>query len=109
MTSRRGRRYLLVRFLAKDQVSEQAVESAVAASVSQMFGRFGVAQMNVRLIGLDSAGDKAVLRCASESVERLRAALGMILEVNQHPAAAMVLRSSGTIRGLKVRIQRRRR
>jgi RNase P/RNase MRP subunit POP5 len=73
-----------------------------------MFGRFGVAQMNVRLIGIDPAGEKAVLRCASESVERLRAALAMISEVNQQTAAAMVLRSSGTIRGLKVRIQRRR-
>ena len=74
-----------------------------------MFGRFGVAEMKLRLIGLDLAGDKAVLRCALDSVERLRAALAIISEVNQQTAAAMVLRSSGTIRALMVRIQRRQR
>ena len=65
--------------------------------------------MNVRLIGLDPVGDKAVFRCTLESVERLRAVLAMIPEVNQQPAAAMVIRSSGTIRGLKVRVRRRQR
>jgi RNase P/RNase MRP subunit POP5 len=65
--------------------------------------------MKVRMIGLDPAGDKAALRCARGSVEKLRAAVAMISHVSGQPAAAMVIRSSGTIRALKVRIQRRQR
>lgn len=65
--------------------------------------------MNVRLIGLDPVGNKAVFRCTLESVERLRAVLAMISQLDQQPAAAMVIRSSGTIKGLKVRVRRRQR
>jgi RNase P/RNase MRP subunit POP5 len=74
-----------------------------------MFGKFGSAEMRVRLIGLNPAGDKAVFRCALGSVEKLRAALAMIARMNGQPAAAMVARSSGTIKALGVRIQRRQR
>jgi RNase P/RNase MRP subunit POP5 len=84
------------------------VEDAVVRSVEYMFGKFGAAEMKVRMIGLDPAGDKAALRCALGSVEKLRAAVAMISHVNGQPAAAMVIRSSGPIRALNVRIQRRR-
>jgi RNase P/RNase MRP subunit POP5 len=50
-----------------------------------------------------------VFRCTLESVERLRAALAMISQINQQAAGAMVIRSSGTIRALKVRMRRRQR
>jgi RNase P/RNase MRP subunit POP5 len=65
-----------------------------------MFGRFGTAEMKLRVIGFAPVSDKVVLRCSLESVEKLRAALAIISYANQQPAAAMVIRSSGTIRGL---------
>jgi len=65
--------------------------------------------MKVRLIGLDPIGNKGVFLCTLELVERLRAALAMISQINQQPAAAMVIRSSGTIKALKVRMRRRQR
>jgi RNase P/RNase MRP subunit POP5 len=74
-----------------------------------MFGRFGAAEMKVRMIGLHPTGDKAAVRCALGSVEKLRAAVAMISHVNGQLAAAMVIRSSGTIRALKAQIQRRQR
>jgi len=61
------------------------------------------------MIDLNPAGDKAVIRCAANSVQKLRGALAMISRVGGEPAAAMVVRSSGTIKGLGVRIQRRQR
>jgi RNase P/RNase MRP subunit POP5 len=107
--SRRGHRYLLVRFLAKDPLSALAIEEAVFGSVEQMFGKFGAAEMKLRVIGLGSVSDHVVLRCSLESVEKLRAALAMISFANQQPAAAMVIRSSGTIRGLGVHTHQRKR
>jgi RNase P/RNase MRP subunit POP5 len=65
--------------------------------------------MKTRMIGLNSIGDEAVVRCAVSSVEKLRTALAMISHLDGQPAAAIVVRSSGTIKGLGVRIQRRQR
>jgi len=107
--NRNGHRYLLVRFLTEDPAPAQAIEDAVVRSIEHMFGKFGAAEMKVRMIGVDPVGDKAALRCALRSVEKLRAAVAMISRVNAQPAAAMVIRSSGTIRALRVRIQRRQR
>lgn len=107
--NRTAHRYLLVRFLTKGPVSTQAIEEAVDRSVEQMFGKFGSAEIKARLIGLGSVGDKAAFRCARQSVEKLRAALAMISHVNGQPAAAMVIRSSGTIKALRMRFERRQR
>jgi RNase P/RNase MRP subunit POP5 len=95
--------------VTKDPFPAQAIEDAVVRSIEHLFGKFGAAEMKVRMIGLDPVGDKAALRCSSGSVEKLRAAVAMISYVNAQPAAAMVIRSSGTIRALKVRMQRRQR
>ena len=107
--NRSGHRYLLVKLLTKDPPSAQTVADTINSSVEQMFGKFGSAEMKVRLIGLDPAGEKAVVRCALGSVQRLRGALATIVRVNGQPAGAMVVRSAGTIKGLDIRMQRRQR
>ena len=100
---------MLVKLLTKDPPSVQTVADTISSSVEQMFGKFGSAEMKVRLIGFDPAGDKAVLRCALGSVQKLRAALAMIVRMNGQPAGAMVVRSAGTIKALGIRMQRRQR
>jgi ribonuclease P/MRP protein subunit POP5 len=108
-TNRNSHRYLLVRFITKDAVTTKVIEQTVRRSVEDMVGKLGSAEMNVRFIGFQEADGRAVFRCKSGSVERLRAALALVTHVDGNPAAAMVLRSSGTIKALKVRIPRRRR
>lgn len=93
--------------MTKNPASVRTIEEVVVRSVEQMFGKFGAAEMKLRMIGLDSTGDKAAFRCALGSVEKLRAAVAMISQIEGQPAAAMVIRSSGTIKALRVRIQRR--
>jgi RNase P/RNase MRP subunit POP5 len=106
--NRSTRRYLLVRFITKDGITTKVIEQTVRRSVEDLVGKLGSAEANVRLIGFEELERKAVFRCKSESVERLRAALALVTHANGNPVAAMVLRSSGTIRALKVRIPRRR-
>jgi len=108
-TNRKSQRYLLVRFITNETVTTKAIEQTVRRSVQDMVGKLGSAEMNVRLIGFQEADGRAVFRCKSGSVERLRAALALVTHVDGNPAAAMVLRSSGTIKALKARIPRRRR
>ena len=109
MRNRSSKRYLLVRFITKDAATTKVIEQTVRHSVEDLLGKLGSAEMNVRLIGFQESDGKAVFRCKSGSVERLRAALALVTHVDGNPAAAMVLRSSGTIKALKVRIPRRRR
>jgi len=107
-TNRNSQRYLLVRFITNETVATKVIEQTVRRSVQDMVGKLGSAEMNVRLIGFQEADGRAVFRCKSESVEKLRAALALVTHVDGNPAAAMVLRSSGTIKALKARIPRRR-
>jgi ribonuclease P/MRP protein subunit POP5 len=97
-----------VRFITNETVATKIIEQTVRQSVHDVVGKLGSAEMNVRLIGFQEADGIAVFRCKSGSVERLRAALALITHVDGNPAAAMVLRSSGTIKALKARIPRRR-
>jgi RNase P/RNase MRP subunit POP5 len=98
-----------VKFLAKNPITVQGVQDAVERSAEQMFGRFGSAEMKLRLVGLDSASGKGVLRCTLMSVEKLRASVALISQINGQTAMGTIIRSSGTIRGLGVRIPRRQR
>lgn len=87
----------------------EGVKEAIERSVERMFGKFGLAEMNMRLIGHDSGSGKAVLRCELKSVEKLRAAVALTSMVSGQAAMASIICSSGTIRGLGVRIPRRQR
>lgn len=107
--NRGSQRYLFVRFLTNGEVSAKVIEHNVRRSVQHVVGKLGSAEMNLRLIGFQEADGKAVFRCRSASVEKLRTALAFITHIDGNPAAAMVLRSSGTIKALGVRIPRRRR
>jgi len=105
--NRRSRRYLLIRFLTKEAVSAKALEQTVRRSVEEIVGKFGSAEMNMRVIDIQETDGKGILRCKSQRVESLRAVLALITNVDGTPAAAMVLRSSGTIKALKAGIPRR--
>jgi len=84
------------------------VKQVIFRSVEGILGKLGSAEMKGRLIAFEQATGRAVFRCDAGSVEELRAAVALITRVNGTPAAAMVTRSSGTIKSLKLEIQRRR-
>lgn len=77
--------------------------------IEDMVGKLGAAEMKARMIGFEEAEGKAVFRCTSKSVDTLRAALALMTHMDGNPVAAMVVRSSGTIKALKVRIRQHRR
>lgn len=106
--NRGSQRYLLVRFLASEPITERVAQQAVYRSIEEMFGSFGSAEISARMVSFDEASAHGVFRCKTGSVERLRAALALMTHIDGSSVAAMVLRSSGTIKGLKVRFKRHR-
>ena len=101
-------RYLLVKFFGRDPLSAKVVERAVHRSIEDMLGQLGSAELRTRMISFEETDSKGVFRCNSRSVEKLRAVLALMTHVDSSPVAAIVVRSSGTIKGLKVRVQRHR-
>jgi RNase P/RNase MRP subunit POP5 len=99
---RRSHRYVLVDFFAKTPLSSKAAEQAVHCSIEEMLGKLGSAEIRARMIGFDETRCRAVFRCDSRSIEKLRAVLALMTNIGGNPVAMMVLRSSGTIRGLKI-------
>jgi len=108
MANSHSQRYLLIRFFTKDPISAETVKQTVFRSVEDMLGKLGSAQMKARLIAFEQTTGRAVFRCDAGSAEKLRAAVALITHANGKPAAAMVTRSSGTIKSLKLGIQRHR-
>lgn len=100
--NRRSHRYVLVKFFAKTPLSSKVAEQAVHRSIEEMLGKLGSAEIRARMISFDETRCRAVFRCNSRSTERLRAVLALITNVDGNPVAAMVLRSSGTIKALKM-------
>ncbi len=107
--NRPSMRYFLVKFVARDPISADVLENALYGSIERMFGKFGSEELRTRFIAFEESSKLAVVRCTSASVEKLRTALLLMREVDGAPLAAGVLRSSGTIRGLKVRVRGLRR
>jgi ribonuclease P/MRP protein subunit POP5 len=100
--NRRSHRYVLVEFFAKTPLFSKVAEQAVHRSIEEMLGKLGSAEMRARMISFDETRCRAVFRCDSRSIEKLRAVLALMTNVDGNPVAVMVLRSSGTIRGLKI-------
>jgi RNase P/RNase MRP subunit POP5 len=100
--NRRSHRYVLVDFFANTPLSSKVAEQAVYRSIEEMLGKLGSAEMRARMISFDETRCRAVFRCDSRSIEKLRAVLALTTNVDANPVAVMVLRSSGTIRGLKM-------
>ena len=95
------RRYLLVRVLSNEKVSEKDFTSALTMVAQNLFGSVGLLQISPRIVRYDCLRSEAILKCREESVERLRSVVAVLTQVAGHQAAAFVIHSSGTIRALR--------
>jgi RNase P/RNase MRP subunit POP5 len=102
-------RYLLVKFLMTDAVSAQRVEQSVRTHMEEMLGKVGLSEMKARVLAVDEQKSTAMLRCDLSAVERLRAVLALMRQMDGRPVAAFTLRSSGTIKGLGTKLRQVRR
>jgi len=101
--NRRDRRYLLVKVVASKALTKKVFSESLAASVEHLFGHIGLAEISPQVVTYDQECSTALVKCSREGAQKLRATLALITEIENSPAAAFVLRASGTIRGLRRR------
>ena len=104
MPKRVRRRYLALKVVSEQAVTERAVMNAVWKAILQLFGEYGASQTDLSLMEADSQRNCAVVRCSHKSLERTRASIASITEINGKPAVVHVMGVSGTLRALRKKV-----
>jgi ribonuclease P/MRP protein subunit POP5 len=100
MVKREKRRYLALEVAGDQPVDEGAVLDAVQASVIRLFGEYGASKTNLKMIKSIPEKRQFVICCSHVMLEKVRAAIASIMEVNGKPAAMHVVGVSGTLKAL---------
>jgi len=95
------RRYLALRVVSEQHVTERAVMGAVWNAVLELFGEYGASQTNVSFIKYDPQRNYAVVRCSHTALEKVRASIASITEIDGKPAVIHVIGVSGTLKALR--------
>ena len=98
------RRYLAIKVVSEQAVTERAVMNAIWKAILQLFGEYGASQTDLRLVEADPERNYAVIRCSHKSLERTRASIASITEINGKPAVVHVMGVSGTLRALRKKV-----
>jgi len=101
MSKRVRRRYLALRVVSEQHLDERDVMDAVWKAVFELFGEYGASRTNVSLMEYDPQRNYAVVRCSHTALERVRASIASITDINGKPAVIRVIGVSGTLRALR--------
>jgi ribonuclease P/MRP protein subunit POP5 len=104
VSKRVRRRYLALKVVSEQHVNERDVIDAVWNAVLELFGEYGASQTDLSLIKADPERNYAVVRCSHKSLERTRASIASITEINGKPAVVHVIGVSGTLRALRKKV-----
>ena len=97
------RRYLLVRIMSERAVTEEQFSTALMSTVRRSFGEIGFARIDPKLVRYDSDRLLAIVACKPAMVTEMEASVGLISGDGSTAIATLVLKVSGTIKGLRVR------
>ena len=100
MLKRERRRYLVLKVVSEQLLNGREVLNTVEASVLMLFGEYGVSQANLRIIDYDLQRSQSVIRCSHKALEKVRASIASITEINGKIAAIHVVGVSGTLKAL---------
>jgi len=95
------RRYLALEVDSEQAVTESDVMNTVWKAVLKLFGEYGASKTDLSLMEADLQRNYAIVRCSHTSLERVRASIASITEINGNPAVVNVIGVSGTLKSLR--------
>lgn len=101
------RRYLAVTIDSIETFSSSELMDAVWNAVSKLFGEYGASQTSLSLITYDEKEKLAIIRTWHKTLEMVRAALASMTQIGNKQLAVHVLAVSGTIKGLRDKLQKK--
>lgn len=93
------KRYILIELESQSLINWKIVYLKLVRILKDLFGEFGLAQIELRSI--TSRDNRIIIRCRREEEHKLRCAVLMLTSINGDHVKAMTLRVSGTLKGLK--------
>ncbi len=100
MIKREKRRYLALRVVSEHSIDEDALLNAVKDSVRRLFGEYGASKTNLKMIYYIPEKRQFVIRCSHTMLEKVRASIASIIEINDKPTAIYIVGVSGTLKAL---------
>jgi RNase P/RNase MRP subunit POP5 len=95
------RRYLALKIDSFEKISSKDFINALWEAVLRLFGEYGASKTGMTLIDYDEEKGYAIIRVALKQLEKVRASIASITNVQSKPAAIHVLKVSGTLRSLR--------
>jgi RNase P/RNase MRP subunit POP5 len=95
------RRYLALEIVNMQPLNDREVVTAIQATFFRLFGEYGSSIANIKLIKSIPEKKQVVIRCSNSMLEKVRAAIVSILEVQGKPIAIHVAGVSGTLKALE--------
>lgn len=103
MAKRRKKRYILV--ASEPQTNPDQIAKSIFTSYKLLFGLFGLASAELRVIRSYPDKGMTVIRCALEHVPRLLLAVAFIRKIDSERVALRVMTISGTMKKIKEKIR----
>lgn len=100
MIKREKRRYLALRVVSEQPIDEGTLLNAVKDSVRRLFGEYGASKTNLKMISYIPEKRQFVIRCSHTMLEKVRASIASIIEINDKPTTIHVVGVSGTLKAL---------
>jgi ribonuclease P/MRP protein subunit POP5 len=104
---RERRRYLRFEVMSEREINKRELLKEIWDSMYSLYGDVGASESKLWLIdyherdGTGRSRSVGILRCAHDRVDEVRAALACINSVNDARAGIRVIKTSGTIKGVK--------
>ncbi|MDY6864633.1 MAG: Rpp14/Pop5 family protein [Halobacteriota archaeon] len=96
---RERKRYIAFEILSEQDIDRQGLLKEIWSSAYSLFGDVGTSKLGLWLIKFD--GKKGIVRCHRDRTEEVRALLAAIDVIYACPVGVVVLRTSGTVKGVK--------
>ncbi|MEM2202501.1 MAG: Rpp14/Pop5 family protein [Candidatus Bathyarchaeia archaeon] len=99
------RRYLALKMESAEKFESRELLDALWNAILRLYGEYGASKIGLTLIDYDEEKGLAIIRVAHTELEKVRAAIATITEINTKPAVVHVLTASGTLRALHRKVR----
>lgn len=99
---RSRKRYIAFKVINKGKIDEKAISEAMMRNLTALFGEVFAMECGLKLEVFD--GEKGIVRCSLEALDRVMIALTLIDRIGEESVALLTLGVSGTLKGCKKKL-----
>jgi RNase P/RNase MRP subunit POP5 len=94
---------MLVKLVCERKLTDQQFHDALDYSVRRHFGELGFSRIDPKVIKFDPDSSTGIVSCERSAASELEAAMALITKHAEIPITVLVLRVSGTVKGIRKR------